>query len=183
LSRGLRFLIVGSAAFLIAPAMAFPAAIALIAGGTTCLFGNCDNPGVLMPGQGGPGLANASFTVNGDAFSLYAPFSAANNSPNGTSVNYLPVVVYTGSAPTTQADVFTIDFYQNFLYPAPSGKYSEATGAFVWNAGAGSYFIAEAFYDGHGVGSMGPFTNGISSGSNESNLTLGGAILCAFNTK
>ncbi|HEX4769460.1 MAG TPA: hypothetical protein VH351_01425 [Bryobacteraceae bacterium] len=154
------------------PAIAFPAAIALIAGGTTCLYGNCDNPDVLTPGQGGPGLANVSFTVNGDAFSLYAPFSVANNSPNGTSVSYLPIVVYTGSAPTRRTDAFTIDFYQDFSYPAPSGKYSEATGAFVWDAGPGSYFIAEAFYNGNGVGIMGPFAEGDSSDSHESALTL-----------
>jgi hypothetical protein len=154
--------------------MAFPAAISLTVGGTTqCLFGDCSSVGVLAPAQSVHDFADYTpFTVNGDSFVLYAPFFAANNVLNGTTVAYEPFVIHTGHSSTQQNDAFEIDFFQNFAYSASlNGKYSEATDSYVYLAGPGSSFTAQAFYGGQGLGLMGPFIGLNGSDSHEAVLS------------
>jgi hypothetical protein len=170
-----QFTVIKLAVFFIAPAIAIPSAISLsIGGNTSCEFGDCSNVDSLAAGQSTSGTIHFSFSVNGDPFSFYAPFSAANYDPHGTSVGYSPTVTYLGSSPSSQDDKFEIDFWQNYTYSgALNGKsFGESTGAIILNTGPGSNFTAQAFYGGQGLGVMGPFTEGDSSGSNR--VTLSG---------
>jgi hypothetical protein len=148
------------AALLAAPMIASPAAITLTVGATTtCEYGNCTNVDTHFPGGGATASPTVTFTVNGDTYQLLAPFTGMNNSPNGVTFVATPTITYTGATPTAQADNFTIDFLENFTYPgSTTGTYHEASGAVIEGGAVGSSFTAQAFYDGTGLGVLGPFT-------------------------
>jgi hypothetical protein len=162
------------AALLAAPIAAFPAAVTLTVGSTVnCEYGPCSSVDTLSAGQTTSGNVAVTFNVNGDQYSLSSPFSAADHDPNGTSISFSPTVTYLGTSPTAQADKFTIDFLQNYSYSGPLNGYyyDESTlGTLNGKAAPSSNFTAQLFYNGQGLGLMGPFYVGTSSGDGEKQL-------------
>lgn len=160
------------AALLAAPMLASSAAVTLTVGAsTTCEYGPCSSVDSLTAGQTASGAPDVTFTVNGDSYQLYSPFSVTNKDPHGTSINFTPTVTYTSTTPSAQADVFTIDFLQNFVYTGALNGfyYSEAANVATNNAASASTVNIEAFYGGQGLGLM-TFGPGDASGSDFAQL-------------
>jgi hypothetical protein len=153
---------------LLAPALAQSAAIS--ANGT-CVFGNCSSPGTLSSTDTVSGTQNFTYTFgNGDTYNVTTTYSADDTINMNFSVNG----AYVGNngnskAPSAGNDTLKIDFLQNFAYTGSSSADATASATLMEEGNApGSYSEAQLFFDGQGVGLMGPYygqgTESVSSG-------------------
>lgn len=144
-----------------------------------CVLGTCPPPtgtsDALQLGQSiGPTPGSSSVAFGADPYSVAWTFAAAYTAL-GTSLSVDPVVTYTGASPSTTNDVITFNFFQNY-YDASAGTWNGAYTETIplnilGNVGAGSTASAELFYDGQGLGLVGPFGPGYHYGQNTVSLT------------
>jgi hypothetical protein len=145
-----------------------------------CVLGTCPPvtgpTDALQSGQSiGPttGSYDLSF-LNGDTYTISWTFSASY-SDAGTQLSVDPVATYTGASPSVGNDVIDFSFYQNFYDATPGtwdGDYSESVAlSMQGNVGAGSTAEGELFWDGQGLGLVGPSGPGYFVGKNTVSLT------------
>ncbi len=145
-----------------------------------CVVGTCPPPSgtsdAVQYGQSiGPTTGSYSLTFgDGDAYSITWSFSASYTS-SGTELSINPVATYTGGSPSVGNDVINFNFFQNYYDSSPGtwdGAYTETVPlAVLGNVGAGSTASAELFYDGQGLGLVGPFGPGYHFAQNTVTLT------------
>jgi hypothetical protein len=144
-----------------------------------CVLGTCPPPtgtsDALQFDQAiGPTSGSTSVTMGTDPYSVAWSF-AASYTPLGTAIYVNPVVTYTGAAASTSNDVITFNFFQNYYDNSSgtwNGAYTETVPLIIsGNVGAGSTASGELFYDGQGLGLVGPFGPGYNVGQNTVNLT------------
>ena len=146
---------------------------------STCYVGDCTNVDSLSNGQSTAGSFDVNYTFgDGDTYIISGTYNASYSTLGGSTIGINPVVTYTGSDPTAGTDTIVLDFYQDYFDPSCctwAGTYTEsvplnATGSF----GPGSQMSGELFYDGVGVGLVGPFpAPGSYFVSESSNLDFG----------
>jgi hypothetical protein len=171
---------------LAAPGLVLPAALSL---NGTCELNTCSPVDTLNVGQSTSGAVNFVYTfANGDRYQVSGDYSTGNDAVNGTSISFNPAVFYLGTAASStapsQADTLTLDFLQNYNFPGSlDGYYFESTTSSVSGPIASdSTYTAQLFYDGQGLGVMGPYGPGINTGFNQQNLTgLTNPLMADFN--
>ena len=128
---------------------------------STCYVGDCANVDSVGNGQSTTGSFDINYTFgDGDEYNISGTYGASYSSIGGSTIAIDPTVNYLGSGPTLGTDTIVLDFYQNYYDPSCctwAGTYTEsvplnASGQF----GAGSEMQGELFYDGVGVGLVGP---------------------------
>ncbi len=149
------------AVILVAPSLCPASSITL---NGSCEAGTCPPVDSLAPGGSIPAtLFNFMALVNGDMYDIFGEYSAANttSSPFGfTATQFNVTAEYMGGAPTTGADTLMIDDLQDFSVPGTfslAGTYTEDT--FANFAGSGGSLAYQAFYNGDGLGLLGPVTS------------------------
>ena len=154
-----------------APLLAFPAAVQV---NGTCAYGSCSNVDVLNEGQSVNGSFSYLYTFgNGDQYQISSPFSASNSSTDGTNISFNPAVTYLGNSSQanapSQADVLVIDLLQKYNWAgSTTGYYDEDTTASMSGpVGPGSTYEAQLFFNGNGLGLMGPYGPGTHTGTGE----------------
>jgi hypothetical protein len=162
---------------LLLPSAAFAGAVQI---NGTCVVGTCPPPSgpgdALQFGQSiGPTNGSYSLTfANTDAYLITWSF-AAWYTASGTEIIADPIATYTRANPSIGNDVISINFFQNYYDNSPGswdGAYTETVPlALLGSVGAGSTVSAELFYDGQGLGLVGPFGPGYHFGQNTVNLT------------
>ena len=153
--------------------LAFPAAITV---NSTCEVGNCSSVDSVSSGQSvGPANFNFNYVfANGDIYNLAGTYSASyGNDGSAIVINFS--AIYTGATASVGNDVLTFDILQNYFDNSPGtfdGTYTENVPVTLGtNVGAGSNITAQLFYDGKGVGLVGPFGVGTNYASKSANLT------------
>jgi len=166
-----------AAFLLLLPCAAFAADIQI---NGVCVLGTCPPPSgtsdALQLGQSiGPTAGSSSVIfADTDAYSVAWSYSASYTA-GGTEIIVDPVVTYIGASPSVGSDVIAFDFFQNY-YDASAGTWNGAYTetvplALLGNVGAASTVSAELFYDGQGLGLVGPFGPGYHFGQNTETLT------------
>jgi len=142
---------------LVLPVLAKPAAIAA---NTVCELGNCSSPGTLSSGGSVGGTQNFTYTfADGDTYYVTTTYSATDTP---ITMNFSVDGIYTGnngnsSAPSVAGDTLTVEFLQDFAYTGSSSATGTSTATLIEQGNApGSYSEAELYFDGQGVGLMGP---------------------------
>lgn len=146
---------------------------------SNCYVGICSSVDSLSNGQSSSGSFDVPITfVNGDAYDISGTYAASYSTMGGSTINIDPVVSYLGLVPTIGTDTIDLVYLQDYFDPSCctwAGTYTEsvplnAHGTF----GPGSQMSAQLFYDGVGVGLVGPFTApGSYFVSKSSNLDFG----------
>jgi hypothetical protein len=149
-----------------------------------CIDGTCPPPSgtsdAIQLGQSvGPTSGSHSLTFgDGDQYSITWTFEASFNSRSsgGTELVVDPVVTYVGSSPSVGNDIINFNAFQNYYDDSPpvtwDGTYTETVHlALLGNVGPGSTVSAELFYDGQGLGLVGPYGPGNNSAQNTADLT------------
>ena len=155
--NGLKHLLLTSGLFLLAPALCMPAAIT--ANGANEL-GNGASPGTLAVGGSVSGNYNFVYTFgDGDQYSVDTSYSAHNGPNMSFTVNGLYIGNVSKSAPTSVAnDTLNVDFLQNFAYTGSATANGSASATLIESGNApGSYSEAQLYFDGQGIGLMGPY--------------------------
>lgn len=128
---------------------------------STCYVGDCSNVDSIGNGQSTDGTFAFMYTFgDGDQYYISGTYGASYSTIGGSTISIDPTVTYTGSGPSLGTDTVDFDFFQDYYDPSCctwAGTYTEsvplnAAGAF----GAGSQMSGELFYDGVGVGLVGP---------------------------
>jgi hypothetical protein len=144
-----------------------------------CVLGTCPPPSgpsdAIQFGQSISG--NGSYALvfgDGDQYSIKWTYSASYTGA-GTAVTIYPVATYVGSSPSIGNDTIAFDSFQN-IYDSSrgswDGSYTETIPlSLSGNAGAGSTVSGELFWDGQGLGLIGPFGIGNNVGQNTETLT------------
>jgi hypothetical protein len=160
--------------------MAARADLILVTGATPgCEGSGCPGtaPSVSVGTSTGPTPFSFTINANGsnDPYLVTGTSYAAYSATTGTDFQVNINVAYSGTLATTATDNFVIDVYENFFNATPgtwNGTYYEASGATISSGlGGGSQFSMNVFYDGNGVGQLGPFTSSTGFASTSANLT------------
>jgi hypothetical protein len=166
------------AVLLVAPSLCLASSITL---NGACEAGTCPPVGSLAPGGSIPAtLFNFIASVNGDMYDIFGEYSASNttSSPSGfTATQFNVTADYMGPAPTTGADALTIDDLQDFTVPGTfslTGTYNEST--FATFGGSGGSLTYQAFYNGDGLGLLGPVTSPQSLSSSKDLMLTGTSL-------
>jgi hypothetical protein len=111
-----------------------------------------------------------------DKYDIFGDYSATNPILGPTTIQFNVTAVYEGNKTNTNSknDVLTIDDLQDYIVPySLDGMYFEDTAADIGGPIASkSSFSAELFFNGHGLGMLGPFVGpGSSFASSSSDLT------------
>lgn len=125
--------------------------------------------------------------ANTDEYEISGTYAASYDATNGTVIQVTAIADYVtnGTASASAADVLTLDYLQHYQNVGPGtwdGTYTESVPVTIGaNVGAGTSVSADLFWDGQGVGVIGPFTGpGSYYGAASNNLTgLTGAFLDA----
>jgi hypothetical protein len=146
----------------------------------TCVLGTCPPPSgtsdALQLGQSiGPASGSYLLTfADTDAYSITWTYSAWYNA-GGTEIIVNPVATYIGASPSVGNDAIAFNFFQNYYDNSRGswdGAYTETVPlALLGSVGSGSTVSAQLFYDGQGLGLVGPFGPGYHFGQNTVNLT------------
>ncbi len=128
-----------------------------------CEAGACPAVDTLQPGTSSTGSFDMTYTLgNTDSYRVFGSYLTQNSSPNGTTGITDVTAVYLGnsSGSTSRADLLTMDLLQTYNYLGSlDGTYKGDTGALLSGPlGNLSSFDAQVYYDGHGLGLMGPFS-------------------------
>jgi hypothetical protein len=123
----------------------------------------------------GPTSGNYLYTFgDGDQYQINWVFAASYNGTS-TQLSVDPMAIYVGSNPSVGNDVIDFQFFQNFYdstRPDWDGNYTEDVPlSLSANAGSPSTVSGELFYDGQGLGLIGPFGPGNNTGQNTVALT------------
>ena len=169
------------AAFLLLAGVGARADLILVTTGATpgCEGSGCPGtaPTVSLGTSTGPTPFSFTIDANGssDPYSVTGTSYAAYSAVSGTTFQVNINVAYSGAVATTATDSFVIDVYDNFFNASPgtwNGTYSEASGATISSGlGGGSEFSMNVFYDGNGVGQLGPFTSSAADATASASLT------------
>ena len=144
-----------------------------------CVLGTCPpltgtSDALQLGSSIGPTSGSTSVTMGTDPYSVAWSFQAWYNA-GGTEIIVNPFVTYTGASASTTNDVINFNFFQNYYDASPgtwNGAYTETIPLSIsGNVGAGSTASGELFYDGQGLGLVGPFGPGSHFGQNTVNLT------------
>lgn len=165
------------ACLLLSPFGAFAADIQI---NGVCIQGTCPPPSgtsdALQFGQSVPMTSGSTVYTfgDGDQYSVMWSYSAAFNA-SGTTIFVDPTVSYIGSSASVGNDLLTFSFYQNYYDNSPGnwdGSYTESIPLMTaGNVGAGTSADGELFYDGQGLGIVGPYSLGNHFGTNTMTLT------------
>jgi hypothetical protein len=142
------------AGFLIAPALGLS---------STITFNGVPTVDTLPVGSSTSGIFDFDyFSPNTDKYNITGNFAANNPTSGPTSITFNATAVFVGNSTSTasQHDLLTIDDKQNYIVPhSLDGNYFEDTAASLGGPIApASTFTAQLFYDGNGLGILGPFT-------------------------
>lgn len=146
---------------------------------STCYVGDCTAVDSLDNNQSTDGGFNIDYTfLDGDTYNISGTFSASYSTIGGSTISIDPVINYLGVAPTVGTDTLNLSFLQNYFDPTCctwAGTYTESVPLVAnGNFGPGSQMSAELFYDGVGVGPVGPLAApGSYFVSQSSNLDFG----------
>jgi len=155
--------------FLVAPGLGSASSISV---NGTCEVGVCSPVDTLGIGDSTSGNFDFITSVNGDPYNIFGSYSATNPPSGDTAMMLDLTAVYTGSSPTEQTDVLTINQFQDYTVTGPSGTYFEdITAGLGGPLGTGSSLSAQLFYNGQGLGQLGPFTTSANESLSKS-LTL-----------
>jgi hypothetical protein len=154
---------------LLLPTLAHAAALSI---NGTCALGNCSNVAAISNGQTSAGniLYNLTLT-NGDTYQVTGNYLSTYSSVSGSTILVNPTVLYTGATPSAATDVITLDFFQNYLDNSPGtfdGVYEEYV---PLTLAPDTTATAQLFYDGQGIGLIGPLTPGYSATSLSATLS------------
>lgn len=155
------------------PAIGLPAALSV---NGTCELGNCSSPDVLAPDTSTSATFDFVYTFgNTDMYRVYGELEASNSSTEGTGIHIDLTAVYVGNAAggLSANDVLTTDMLQNYdVIGSLDGFYFQRSDANISGPIAGdSSFEAQLYYNGNGLGPIGPFVGpGFYSGSSEADL-------------
>jgi hypothetical protein len=173
---------VGILVICIAATCAKPAAIDV---NGTCEVGNCSSVDSLSLGQSiGLSPFNFNYVAGADTYNLSGSY-AASYTASGTFIAVFISAIYTGSSPSTGNDTLTFNMLQNYFNSGPGtwdGTYTEHVPLVIGGqVGPSSSVTGNLFYDGQGVGQVGPFIGSGSYNADQSaNLTgLDGDTLAA----
>jgi hypothetical protein len=143
---------------------------------SNCELGCSSNP-ALTDGQSISGNFDFNVTVNGDVYNISGGYGASYSIVNGSEIIVTPTVTYTGSTPITTTDTISFAMDQSYFDTTPgswAGAYTETVPLELSSsAGAGSTIAAELFYDGEGLGLVGPYGPGSYFVQNTENLDFG----------
>jgi hypothetical protein len=144
-----------------------------------CVVGTCPPPSgtsdAIQFGQSIASVGSYPLTfADTDTYLITWSYSASYDA-SGTEIVINPAATYTGASPSLGNDVITFNFFQNIYDDSPGswdGLYTETVPlALYGNVGAGSTVSGELFWDGQGLGLVGPFGVGYHSGQNSATLT------------
>lgn len=129
---------------------------------STCEVGNCTDVGSIGNGQSTNGSFNFDYMFgDGDTYDISGTYGATYSTIGGSTISIDPTVTYIGTDPTAGTDTIVFDFYQDYFDPSCctwAGTYTESVPLEAsGNFGAGSRMSGDLFYDGKGVGRVGPF--------------------------
>jgi hypothetical protein len=149
-----------SALFCTASWPSFPAAIQITGSNTICEVGNCASPGTLSPGDSiGATAYSFPYTfANTDTYFIGGSYSASGAAP---TINFSATATYIGNSTGTASafDTLSVDLFQFFKYnDNPDGTYDESATLSQANVAPGSYVTSQLFFDGQGIGLLGPLT-------------------------
>ena len=167
-----RFSLTSAALFFLGAAVAQPAAIMV---NSTCEMGSCSSVDSITYGQ----TAGSSFSFNytfadGDLYNVAGNWSASYGS-GGNQLNVIFSSTYGGPTASVANDSMTFDLLQNIFDSSAgtfNGTYTEHVPTYLsTGVGSASTISAEVFYDGQGVGLIGPFGVGSNYGQQSAYLT------------
>jgi hypothetical protein len=123
---------------------------------SVCKFGPCAPPDSISFGGSSSGTYNFSVTLgNGDVYNIAGSFSNSYGN-GGTLIGFFPIVTYSGTSPAAGADTISLDMLQSIFDNSPGtfdGTYTETIPFVVPTGGTAA---GQVFYDGTGVGLLGP---------------------------
>lgn len=169
----LRSFSIGLISICIAASSAKPAALLL---NGTCEVGNCTSVDSIGLGQNiGPSAFAFIYADGPDTYNLSGTYAASYSSA-GTFIVLNFSVIYTGISPSTGNDTLTFDMLQDYFDSGPGtwdGTYTETVPITIGGqVGTSSSVSANLFYDGQGVGQVGPFVGpGSYNGTQSADLT------------
>lgn len=173
LSSSKRYLVL-LVCFLAAPAIGLPAALLV---NTTCELGTCASPDTLAADTSTSATFDFIYTfANTDMYRVYGDLGASNSTTDGTGIRIDLTAVYLGNAAggLSANDVLTTDMLQNYTVSGSlDGNYFERSDANISGPIAGdSSFEAQLYYNGNGLGAIGPFVGpGFYSGASDADLS------------
>jgi hypothetical protein len=144
----------------------------------TCIQGTCPPPSgtsdAVQSGQSNSGASSYNLTINSDNYLISWTYSDSYT-PNGTEIVINPTATFV-SGPSTTSDTITFDFFQNYYTPGNNitydGAYTETVPLDIeGNVGSSSTAQAELFYNGQGLGLVGPVGPGFHFQQNTANLS------------
>jgi hypothetical protein len=162
------------------PLLSFSAAVT--ANGI-CEVGTCATPDSISTGVPSSGSFNFNLTLaDNDMYNVSGTYSNSYGS-NGTQLGFFPVVKYVGASASAAADTLSLDMLQNIFDNSPGifdGTYTEVIPLNVPN---GATATGQVFYDGQGVGLVGPAGPGFTIGTLSANLTgvTGNTLVTDYN--
>jgi hypothetical protein len=151
----------------------------------SCVLGTCPPPsgmtGALQLGQSlGPTMGSYDLMfADGDTYTISWIFTGSWAAGGGTGLGvpalYIdPTATYTRATPSVGNDVINFDFFQNFYNNSSGnwdGDYTENVPfSLLGNVAAGSTVSGQAFWDGQGLGFVGPNGPGDSLGTSSADL-------------
>ena len=167
-----RFYLLGC--ILLAPLTAKPATISV---NSVCEV-NCSSSDSLGNGASTAGSFDFGYLFgNGDAYDISGNYSASYSTADGSAISINPLVTYIGTMPSVATDTLDFSMFQSYFDTSCctwAGLYSESIPLYLSNlAGPGSSISGELFYDGQGVGLVGPYGPGAYSETRSANLDFG----------
>lgn len=140
---------------LLAPAIARADAISV---NGTCELGDCATPDALNPGGSNSGTFSYIYTFgNGDKYGITGSYGSSYLS-GSTSISFKALANYIGPGPSAGADLLPVDLLQDYNFSGDAdGTYSVSATLTQVGDAPGSYTSSQLFYDGQGLGLMGPY--------------------------
>ena len=125
-----------------------------------------------------PALSTSAIcSEDGDAYDISGNYSASYSTADGSAISINPLVTYIGTMPSVATDTLDFSMFQSYFDTSCctwAGLYSESIPLYLSNlAGPGSSISGELFYDGQGVGLVGPYGPGVYSETRSANLDFG----------
>jgi hypothetical protein len=154
-----RFFLLGC--ILLAPFTAKPATITV---NNVCEV-NCSAPDTLTNDTSTDGSFGFVFAFgDGDSYDVSGDYSASYSSGDGSTIAVTPIVTYLGSAPSVANDTIDFALFQNYFDTSCcswAGTYTETVPLSLSAlAGPGSSVSGQLFFDGQGIGLVGPYGPG-----------------------
>jgi hypothetical protein len=123
-----------------------------------CELGDCVSPDALNPGGSTSGNFSYVYTFgDGDKYSIAGSYASSYLS-GSTSISFSANANYIGTGPSVGPDTLSVDLLQDYNVTGnPDGTYSASATLTQVGDAPGSSTSAQLFYEGQGLGLMGPY--------------------------